>query len=84
MATKLSDPLAISLVAQRMFHQRILLALISAGVMTKDRAAEISTDVAGSIRGLNTADTANVFVEQLARSYEQIALAVTQVPNRSA
>lgn len=61
-----------------MFNQRILLSLISSGVMSKEKAVEMAADLANSIREINTDDRVTAFVEQLARSYEQVAVAISK------
>lgn len=72
-ANGLSDPLAISLVAQRLFNQNLLLTLIEAGALTQTQAGAVAGKTIDNLRDLHFEGKGAAFSDLLAKGFESLA-----------
>jgi hypothetical protein len=74
------DPIAISLVAQRIFNHVLLNELIGSGALSQSQAASIAGNAANLFGDYYGAEAVPPFADKLAEGFEQIAASVLGLP----
>jgi hypothetical protein len=80
MSNALGDPLAISLVAQKMFNHQLLFELITLGLITKEDGSRVTATTASNLRGLSVTTSMEPFTAKLADGFERISADLLGLP----